>query len=351
MEMVATLALQVGSVIAEDVISQGNVIVPKNTAVNEKTIQKLNMFRIMGVCIYEPADFAKSYMEKVKLSKEFAAYQDMYNIQLIAYKVSVDSFVYNHVPFRTQDLLAISDALCPPNLSFKQLLTYINLITPKDEELSFSHGLNCALIAKKFGERLGLKPEEITLLTLSGFIFDVGKNMLPQDIIYKPAKLEKMEYDLVKTHAFHAYHLLSRTNLDKRILNTVLQHHERCDGSGYPQGLTDAQIDPYSKIIAIVDVYEAMTAPRSYRPPMCPYKAISIFEKEFLQKYDISFVQSFMKSLSDELIGSRVKLNSGDEGEVIMANPRSLARPMIRMDDGSILDIASLPYLEIVELV
>lgn len=341
MEMIATMALTPDKRIAEDIIVQGNVLIKKDTKVTAEIIQKLNMFGIMGVNCYEPSDFATSYYEKTNLSKEFANWKDKYFTNMVAYKVAVDSFVYNRVPFRLTDLLKIADTLVPANMTGKQLLTYINLIQPREEDLSYVHGLNVALICRIFGHWLKWSPEDINTLTFAGFIYDVGKNILPQDIIWKPGKLTNLEFDLMKTHAFHAYHLLKKTNLNEHILNATLQHHERCDGTGYPQGLKSNEIDPYAKILAIVDMYEAMTAPRTYREPMCPYKAISIFEQDFFQKYDISFIKTFLQHLSDELIGNRIELNSGDQGEVIMANRTSLSRPVLRMDDGSILDLSS----------
>lgn len=351
MEMIATMVLTTDKIIAEDVICQGDVIIKKDTKVTDKIIQKLNSFRIMAVNCYEPSDFASSYYEKIKLSKDFAAFKESYNTNLIAYKVAVDSFVYNRVPFRCDDLLNIANALITPKITANLLLTYIDLLVPKDEDLTYAHGLNVALISRFFGRWLNWSQEDIDTLTLCGFIFDVGKKILPQDIIYKQGKLNNMEFDLIKTHPFHAYHLLSKTNLNEHILNAVLQHHERNDGSGYPQGITGNDIDPFARIIAIVDMYEAMTAPRSYRQPMCPYKAIAIFEKDFFQKYDIRFMQTFMHHLTDELIGNRVKLNTGDIGTVVLTNRTSFSKPVVRMDDGTLIDLSQLKQLSIEEIV
>ncbi len=351
MEMVATLALTEQHTIAEDVTSQGQVIVPRDTKVNDQIKKKLQMFGIMGVSCYEPSDFAQSYYEKISLSKDFAKWKAQYYTQLVAYKVQVDQFVFNRVPFRTIDLIQIASTLVKDNMTGKRLMTYINLMTPKEEELSFVHGLNVALICRVFGRWLGWSPENIDLLTLCGFIYDVGKNILPQDIIWKKGKLTPMEYDLMKTHAFHAYHLLSKTNLNPHILNAVLQHHERCDGSGYPQGLKGPEIDDCAKLVAIVDMYEAMTAPRTYRAPMCPYKAMAIFEQDFYLKYDIKYIQIFMQHISDELIGNMVRLNTGDEGEVIMTNRNAFSKPILKMDGGMVLDLSKSPQFFIEEIV
>lgn len=351
METIATLALTTDKVIAEDVIVRDQVVVKKGSKVTELVIQKLNAFNVMGVQCFEPSDYATSYYEKIKLSKEFAAWKASYQTNMIAYKVAVDSFVYNRVPFRTEDLLNISNTLVNDKITGKRLLTYINLMEPKEEELSYVHGLNVALICKMVSKWLNLSPGDADILTLCGFIYDVGKNILPQDIIWKPGKLNAMEYDLMQTHAFHAYHLLSKTNLDQHILNTVLQHHERCDGSGYPQGLKGTEMDPFAKIVAVVDMYEAMTAPRTYRDPLCPYKAIAIFEQEFFQKYDIKFIQLFMQKLTDELIGNKVKLSDGRVGEVVMSNRTALSKPLVRFENGEVIDLSKAPNVAIEQII
>lgn len=351
MEMIATLALTPDYIVAEDVVSNGQVIVKKDTQVSPAVIQKLNAYRIMCVSCYEPSDYADSYHEKIRLSKEFASWKVAYFTNMMAYKVAVDSFVYNRVPFRTEDLLNIARVLVPENITGKRLMTYIGLTEPTEDQLSYVHGLNVALICKLFGRWLGFSAEDIDTLTIAGFIYDVGKNLLPSDIIWKHGKLNNMEFDLMKTHAFHAYHLLSKTNLDTKVLSAVLEHHERCDGSGYPQGLTGNQISPFAKIVAIIDMYEAMTAPRTYRAPMNPYKAISIFEQDFFQKYDIKFIQTFMKHITDELIGSKVKLNTGDIGEVVMNSRTNLSRPVVRMSDGSVVDLAQASSLFVDQII
>ncbi len=351
MEMIATLALNDSYTISEDVTAQGQVIVKQGTQVNAEVINKLKAYGVMGVNCYEASDFAGSYYEKLSLSKEFSKWKNDYDTLLIAYKVAVDSFALKKIPFREVDLLEISSRLFTDSMTGKRLMTYINLMTPKEEDLSYVHGLNVALMSKLFGRWLRWPAPDVDRLTLAGFIYDVGKNILPQDIIWKKGKLNSMEFDLMKTHAFHAYHLLSKTNLDQRILNCVLQHHERCDGSGYPQGLKGNEIDDFAKVIAIVDMYEAMTAPRTYRSPMCPFKAIAIFEQDVYQKYDIKYIQTFMQHLSDEMIGNRVRLNTGDEGEVIMTNRNAYSKPIIRMDDGTVIDLSKMPQFTVEELV
>ena len=147
-----------------------------------------------------------------------------------------------------------------------------------------------------------------------------------------------MEFDLVKTHAFYGYHILSKFNLDPKILNATLMHHERCDGSGYPQKLKGDEIDKFAKIVAIADVYEAMTSARSYRQPMNIYKVVEILRGDMLQKYDYGYISTFLNHILDELIGNTVMLSNGMQGEVLMHSTTTFGRPIVKCED-SIIDL------------
>ncbi|MBO4373587.1 MAG: HD-GYP domain-containing protein [Lachnospiraceae bacterium] len=341
MEVVATIALQDGQILGEDIVVGGNVAIKKGTKIDNIIRQKLTAFRLMSVSVMEPSDFAETYYEKVRLSKDFGKFKETYHENLIAYKVAVDSFIYNKVPFRFAELKDMAWKLCPDDLLGKRLFAYINLMVPESEStMSFAHGLNVALICKVMARWFNLTPQDTEILVYSGFLYDVGKFLLPQEIIWKPEKLSKMEFDLIKTHAFHGYYLLSKSfGVNEHIKNAVLQHHERVDGTGYPQGLTAAEIDPFAKMIAIADVYEAMTSPRTYRDPMCPYKAIQIIEDESLQKYDTFYITTFLQHIVDELIGNKVRLSNGLEGEVLMNNRNDLSRPVVKCGE-QIVDLS-----------
>ena len=225
-------------------------------------------------------------------------------------------------------------------------------MTPEESDMSYCHGLNVALICRIMARWYRLAPYESDILVCCGFLYDIGKFILPNDIVWKPDKLSKMEYDLIKTHAFHGYHLLSKFkfSIDDHILNATLQHHERCDGSGYPQGLKADEIDPYAKIIAIADVYEAMTSARTYRKPMCPYQAVGILQSDSFLKYDTYYISTFLRNVVDEMIGNRVRLSNGMEGEVLMNNKNDLSRPVIQCEK-QVIDLLQHRYLNIVSII
>lgn len=350
MKTMAVMALQDGMQLAEDIVVGDKIAIKKGTKVDHIVKQKLEAFKRLTVTVMEAEDLAETYYEKIRVSESFKDFQLKYTANLAAYKVAVDSFIIKKVPFRFVDLKAIADALCPDSISGKRLFSYINIMIHDEGDMSYAHGLNVALICKKMGKWLRLSPEECETLLYAGFLFDVGKFMLPNDIIWKPGKLNKMEFDLVKTHAFFGYHMLSKFNIDEHILNATLMHHERCDGSGYPQGLSREEIDPFAKMIAIADVYEAMTSARAYRAPMNPYQVVEIIKEEMFLKYDIAIITTFLNHIMDEMIGNDVRLSNGMVGEVIMNNSTAIGRPVIKCKED-IIDLSKQRDIRIIELI
>jgi HD-GYP domain-containing protein (c-di-GMP phosphodiesterase class II) len=127
-------------------------------------------------------------------------------------------------------------------------------------------------------------------------------------------------------------------------------HHERCDGSGYPQNLKGDAIEDFAEIIAIADVYDAMTAARSYRAPMCPFQVIAAFEKDGLGKYNTKFILTFLERIASTYQSNRVLLNDGRGGDIVMLNRRYLSKPIVQLDDGSCIDLSTTPELHIQSL-
>ena len=175
--------------------------------------------------------------------------------------------------------------LVTPDMSPSSVLNMLHNMRQYDD-FTYMHCINVSLLNNILGTWLGLNDHDIEILTLGGLLHDVGKLTVPDDIIRKPTKLSPVEYNIIKTHTVQGYKILQKYSLDENIKDIALMHHERCDGSGYPLNLTADRISPYAKITAISDVYDAMTAARIYRGPLCPFKVISIFETEGYQKYD-----------------------------------------------------------------
>ena len=138
--------------------------------------------------------------------------------------------------------------------------------------------------------------------------------------------------------------------LDVHVKNAALMHHERCDGSGYPFGITGDKIDPYAKMVAIADVYDAMTSLRSYSKPLSPFTTIAAMEDEGLQKYETQYIMTFLKNVVNTYINNRVLLSNGQEGEIIFIHKDRLARPTVKCGNA-FLDLAVQKDLDILAIV
>ena len=142
--------------------------------------------------------------------------------------------------------------------------------------------------------------------------------------------MTEAEYLVVKTHPTEGYKILQRYDVSEHVKNAALMHHERADGSGYPLGLVSNQIDKYAKMVAIADVYEAMTATRNYRGSLCPFTVIEAFEEEGLQKYDTQMIMTFLENIVNTYMLNRVGLSNGMSGDIIFINKQRLSRPVVK---------------------
>lgn len=193
----------------------------------------------------------------------------------------------------------------------------------------------------------GLDSKTKEMLILCAYFYDIGKLTLPNDLLWKPGKLTPVEFEKIKTHTLVGFQMIQNFDLDVHIKKCILMHHEKCDGSGYPSHLKLDQIDLYARHIAIIDAYEAMTSPRSYRRSLTPFQVIANFEAAGYNKYDDSLLHPFLKRIADSQIGSSVRLSDETVWEVLFINPFKLSRPTLKRD-MECLDLSTRPDLEIV---
>ena len=343
MSRVLTQNLTPGMITDEDVYSYNNqLIIAKGGALTDKIITKIEFYSILSVRIKDGKDDDDliaapvprrnisriSYSEQIRSSPEFQKFKKDFNESLNDFRLSINEIVVKHSS-DTDKLLYSTDRLLEGNPSGIHIFDMLHNMRNFDDP-TYAHSLNVSLICNVFGKWLGINGNELKILTLSGLLHDVGKLKIPEKIISKPGKLTEEEYSLVKTHAVEGFNILQPLDLDEHIKNAALMHHERCDGSGYPFGLTYKEIDSFARIVAIADVYDAMTSPRVYRGSLCPFKVIEIFENEGLQKYDPEYILIFLEYIVNTYMNNRVKLSDGTEGDVVLINKLNLSKPMIR---------------------
>jgi len=290
-----------------------------------------------------------SYSERVKSTAQFKEFRDAF----ASNSVELDKKLHDVIDsnsINTDDLLSSVSNLLSDNMTSIGMFDMLHNLRSYDD-LTYVHSMNVALICNIIGRWVHMEDSEIELLTLAGLLHDIGKVAVPNDIINKPGKLTTAEFNRVQKHTVEGYKVLKNLPIDERIKNAALLHHERCDGTGYPLNYTDEKIPDFAKIVAIADVYDAMTAARTYRGPLCPFKAISMFEEEGLQKYDSRFLLPFLENIGQTYMNNRVRLSDGREGDIVLIHKTSIARPLIKLTDGQFIDLSENKSVSIEELV
>ncbi|MBR0090654.1 MAG: HD-GYP domain-containing protein, partial [Lachnospiraceae bacterium] len=260
-----------------------------------------------------------SYSERLRNSPEFKKFKMDFEDTFISYQRSINEIVRGDKEIDTHQLIAPVYDLIHTCYGPSNVFDMLHALRSYDDA-TYVHSVNVALIAHTIGEWMHLPEEDLELLTEAGLLHDIGKIMVPHEIVTKKEPLTSEERVKMRMHPQLGYRVLERKNVDQHIKNTVLMHHERCDGSGYPRHLTMEKIDPVARVIAIADVYDAMTSERVYRKALSPFYAFEMIERDGLHKYDPHPLMAFLENLSGAYIGNRVRLDDGSEGEIIYIN-------------------------------
>lgn len=357
MKSVPIFKLVPGMVTAEDVYAyhSDQLILPKGLTLTDKTITKLEFYSIFSIRVEDflmpIPDQAESttYINQVRNSPAFHEFHRKYSIEIQIMENSINDMIKENAPLDTELLLANTMQLLENSHGHISIFDMLLSLREYDSS-TYTHGLNVALICYVFANWLHLSPEETKTATLCGLLHDVGKLMIPERILQKPASLTSQEFEVIKMHPVEGYNKLRSCHADSEICDAALMHHEKTDGSGYPYGLKGDKISPYAAIVSIADVYDAMTSPRVYRGPLCPFQAVSLFENEGLQKYKPRYVLTFLENVVNTYLLNTVRLNDGTEGQVIYINKQKPSCPTIKCA-GSYINLAEHPDLSIAEII
>lgn len=343
MQRVLLSDLTSGMITAEDVFSMDNqLIVPKGIALTENLIARLFSFDLFSIKVEDDVLTTSldtehlseaSYAEKLKASPDYLAFKEEFKDNLDKLEFSLNALVEKNKDFDPHSLLSDTMGLIENRESRSTGIMDMILNMHDFDDCTYTHSLNVALICNILAGWLRFSPAERELATACGLFHDVGKLQIPAEIMKKPGKLTPAEYQIIKTHPLESYKLLSRYELPDEVKNAALMHHERCDGSGYPYGFTFDKINRFARLVAVADVYEAMTSSRTYRDALCPFNVITYFENDGLQKYDPEFLLPFLENIVNTFLNQEVRLTNGLEGRIIYVNPVSLSKPTVKVGD------------------
>jgi putative nucleotidyltransferase with HDIG domain len=359
--------LEIGMITAAPVTSPlGQEIAPQGIEINRQMINRMKLYRVEAVYVEgdapgepvaEPApkdepkrpksepkthvEESMTHFQKVAASDEFRTFQLQYlQITRDLKPIFLDAAEHN-TPIDTDMLLENVAQLFRSRNTIVELFDMIyNMRSVADP--AYAHCLNVSLISRMIGRWLKLDRSDLDTLTVAGVLHDIGKIRIPEEILHKTGALTDEEFAQIRQHPQFGYDILkNQPNMDPRIKNAALMHHERSDGSGYPSGLKEDEIEDFGMIIAIADVYDAMTAARAYRAPLCPFQVISNFERDGYQKFKTKYILTFLKQIAQTYQSNRVMLSDGRGCNIVMLNQNALSRPIVQFDDKSCLDLST----------
>ena len=353
-----------GMVVAEDLYTSKNeLILPCHTTLTREIIERIKYYEIYRFNVYEEEPEAVriqettnsleeeqvSHLEKVRKSQEFVVFKKDFDQTVEGLKRTFGKMLDNKEGIDgTQLLVRQVENIVKNGNGTMHVMDMLNCIREYDD-VTFAHSISVSLLCRLIGEWLNFSEQDISVLTLCGMLHDIGKLQIDNAIISKPGKLTDEEFKIVQEHPMLGYRLLKDRELDLRVKQAALFHHERCDGKGYPLRYESEKISISSKIVMVADVYDAMTADRSYRKGMCPYKALDIMLEDGFQKYDPKILMLFIEKTVQAYLNSPVELSNGKIGSIVCNNPLAFTRPLVRVGD-EFLDLSKEKEIKITRL-
>lgn len=324
--------VQIGMILTDDVFDEnGILLVSGGTELTQYHIDFIKRYDIFEITVEDqvqqdrkPPVFDRSHLE--------TDVEEKYNNTINRFKNIYTEFKLGKVPVYQE----IEDAIDPMYESilgddqFTRKMWQIHAY----DDYTFDHSVRVSMISGLIAKWCKLSKDKIKEAALAGLLHDIGKCNIPDQILNKPDKLTVEEFKVMKTHAVLGYILVKDIkNLTTDVLMGVLQHHERLDGTGYPEGLLGDNINYIAKVVAVADVYCAMTQDRVYKKAMHPFEAMSFILEKCHSALDFSISKTFLGNVSHFYIGSKVQLSNDLIGEIILTYKDDPARPLVRVGE------------------
>jgi HD-GYP domain-containing protein (c-di-GMP phosphodiesterase class II) len=336
MRLVSTRAVAEGSRLAKPIYNDsGQILLYKGGVLTDRVKSRLyelgitfiyiNDKRTEGIEI-ETAVSAETKRKAVKTIK--SEFQNIANELKLKKSFSVDQL--------SKDFAEIVRDILSDLKSNKNTLTLLSDMFVYDSYI-FTHSLNVTMYTLALAVDLEFTDKQLMEIGMGSLLHDVGKMAIPVKVLNKPGRLTDEEFKVIQNHPMAGFKILRNApNISLLSAHCALQHHERLDGTGYPQGLKNDDIHFYAKIIAIADVFDAVTSNRVYRKPMLPHQALELIYSGVGNQFDHSLVEAFRRTVAVYPVGLTVTLSDKRVGIVVKQNKQLSTHPVIRIieEDG-----------------
>ena len=334
--------LESGMIIGKDVIDKntGVILIPKDTVLTTDHINKLSRHKVFAVMIKEE-EILES-LSNEGFSKEYSKVENRLD--------NIFEMVKKEGKIESEDIVNEIQGFVNEVSLERDILTQMRLLRKKDD-YTFDHSLGVSILAITLGKWLGYSQDKILELAIAGLFHDIGKLKIPDEILNKPGKLTPEEYNVMKKHSYYGYEMLLKTNnFSENILQGVLNHHEKMDGSGYPNGLISNEIHEYAKIISICDIYHALTTNRVYKEKDSPLRTADYLRQESFKSLDPYITRVFINNISKFYIGNKVLLSDGTTGIIVYIYPQDETKPIVKVED-KFIDFLKEQDVEIIDII
>ncbi|MDT8901519.1 HD-GYP domain-containing protein [Anaeroselena agilis] len=308
----------------------GTILLAPDVTLTEEYLRKLTALGVSTIFVKDPdhPDIHTPEYLSIQTQQRALAVLDTTMKQI----ARGDTFAPDAVDSVASDI--VEDLLMQKNLT----IHLSGIMTHDDDTLA--HSLNCSIYSAILARIAGFTIPQIKEVAAGALLHDVGKMFIEKIILNKPGRLTEEEYAVVKVHAEQGFKSLisRRGELSSLVAHMAWQHHERVNGQGYPRQLQGSEILPYAKILAITDVYEAITVNRPYRRAMAPDAIYDTIHSGLGNEFDAYLGELFLSKLAIYIAGMRVMLNTGETGIVAAVPEETPQRPVVRLiahPDGS----------------
>jgi len=355
MRRIPIYALQPGMKVARPVYgSEGLVLLQRNMILTRRYITQLKQ---LGMPFLYIDDGMLDGHDVADVIRDETRHQAVLRVRDLVAAVETPN-PQSHVLLRTQQASRTVHDIVSDLLSQRNLMVNLVDIRLEDDYLFshsvkvdirleddylFSHSVNVCILSLITGLTAGLKRDQLVTLGVGAILHDVGKGALPHHILYKNGSLTAEEFDVIKTHTTKGYEILLNTPEGREV---ALEHHERYDGNGYPDGKQGRQISQNAQIASICDVYDAVTSVRIYRAAHPPHEAVELVSASGNRAFSLDLVQKFLRNIAAYPSGSIVELSDQRVGIVIDTPPGFSKYPRVRL----LFDQDKQPYKRTLEI-